>query len=368
LKDASSTNKPQYRHPKLGEFAAELAQAARARDVGRVRTMLRDSVTIGGLWFDDVQCMVKFGAPGEVRGPALDELARCLTTIDLAVSSREDALPDVVLMTYGSGLELEARLVETWDGPWLAWIGYVARRSFQDALPTISGTSLEALRVEGDRHAPMSGPGTFEELATMKFAFAWLKVCIDGNGAVTGAHVREASSPRAARAFAAATQSWKFRPFLLRGQPAPVCAVVQMRHPVDPAPKREVLPLPLPEEMTTLTNLPAMALGDRISGKRLISPDDSEKTLIQKARISRVLGALHYCIDTTGRVDRVTLVRSTGLRGYDRRLVEGVRAWVFKPYLDEGQPVAVCSSVHFIYSQGSSGQPGQFRFGSARTR
>jgi hypothetical protein len=365
LRDA---RKVEYRNPKLGDFAEQLSHASRTDDVGRIRAMLRETVTIGGLWFEDVKCMVRFGPPGDVRGPALDELARCLTTIDLAVSSRKDALPDVAVMTYGGGLEVEARIVETPDGPWLAWIGYVARRSYQDALPTISGAALEALRLEGEPHAPLGGPATAEELTVMKMAYAWLKVCIDGTGAVTGAHVREASSPRAARVFGAATQTWKFRPFLLRGQPVPVCAMVQMRDPADPPPTHEALPLPLPETSSALANVPSIALGKRVAGVSMITPDDRDKTIIQKARVSRVIAALHYCIDTAGRVDHVTLIRQTGLPDYDRKLVDSVRRWVYKPYLDDGKPIAVCSSVHFVYSQGAGTQPGQFQFGSARTR
>jgi hypothetical protein len=363
----SGVRDPLDLNAKRHDLAAGLVRASREHDVAALRELLRDHVTIGGMWFDDVKCMVRFAAPARVTDPALDEFARCLATLDLAVSSRTDALPDVVILTYGTGLELEARFIETRDGPWLNWIGYVARRDLHDALPTVSASALEALRVEGDSMAPLAGPGTFDELLITKVAYTWLKVCVDNTGAVTSANVREASSPKAARVFASAAQTWKFRPFILRSQPAPVCAMIRMRYPVDPPPKGEILPLPLPSTTTAFTNVPNQALGKRVAGEIMVSPDDIDKTRIQRAGIGRVIGAVHFCIDTSGHVDHASLIRSTGVEGYDRKLVAKVGTWVYAPYLDEGKPVGVCSSVHFIYSQTPSRSVrGPMQFGPDR--
>jgi len=340
-----------YRNPRLHDFAGELASASQQHDTGTIRAMLRDSVTVAGLWFEDVSCTKQFAFPSEVKGPRLDELARCLTTLQLAVSARNDSLPDVLLFTYGPGLELEARLIETEDGPWLAWIGYVARRDMQDALPTVSASALESLRVEGDSQAPLAGPGAFDELAVLKVAYAWMKVCIDGTGAVTGAHVREASSPRAARTFGAAIQTWKFRPFMLGTQPTPVCSMVRMFYPSEKTPDKETLPLPVPEGSGDVVNVPPAMLGKRTAGKILVTPDDMDKVRIQKSRVRKLIAALHYCIDVNGHVSRVRLIRSSGLPRYDARLVKAAEGWAFPPFLDEGKPVVVCSSTHFIYTQ-----------------
>ena len=79
----------------------------------------------------------------------------------------------------------------------LRWIGFVARTSQQDALPTVTQRALEALRTEA--------PATFDdatraeldrELAKTKepSTWAWFKVCIDGSGAVTGVHPRATPS------------------------------------------------------------------------------------------------------------------------------------------------------------------------------
>jgi hypothetical protein len=284
-----------------------------------------------------------------VSGPALDDLAHCVASLDLAASSRTDALPDVVILTYAPGLELEARFVASPDGPWLNWIGYVARRDAQDALPTVSAGALEALRVEGDSQAPLAGPGAFDELGAAKTAHAWLKVCIDSAGAITGVHVREASSPKAARVFSAAAETWKFRPFTLRGQPTPVCSMVQMRYPAD-ATAREMLPLPLPA-VAAFTNVPSGAVGKPLNDPPPVTPSGSEKLWMQHSGVYSLLGAVHFCIDETGRVNHVALIRSTGLPVYDRNIVGAVQQWSYAPYLDEGKPVGVCSSVAFLYRQ-----------------
>jgi TonB family protein len=356
----------EYRSPKVRDFAGELSSATRRHDVVAIRSLLRDHVTTGGLWFEDVTCMTKFAAPARVSGPGLDELARCLSTLELAPSARVDALPDVAIVTYGPGLELQARLLETEDGAWLNWIGFVARRDLQDALPTVSAAALEALRVEGDPHAPPNDAGTFAELATIKAAYAWLKVCIDSAGTVTGAHVREASSPKAARAFAAAAQTWKFQPFVLRSQPTPVCAMVQMRYPNDGTPFREMLPLPLPATAAVLTNVPSRVLGNPLDGFNIPSPYTDPRAEAALRKRGGLTAAVHYCIDEAGRVTYAALIRSTGLERYDQKIVGGVRSWRFRPYLDEGNPVAVCSSIHFSFRSNRGGTGGPMSFGSDR--
>jgi hypothetical protein len=340
---------PTYRNPNVDEFAEQLAQASKARDVARVRGMLGKSVTVGGLWFSDLTCMRQFSFPGEVTGPKLDELARCLAALELKKSARGDKLPDVVVLTYGNGIELEARFVETSVGPWLAWIGYSARRDLQDALPTIGGDTLEALRLEGDPQAPLAGPGTFNDLEAKFGAYAWLKVCIDATGAVTGAHVREASSPRAARAFSAATQTWKFKPYTLGSQPAPVCSMVAMTYPVKKL-KREMLPLPAPSSDVKAINVPSPALGERVSGSSFVAPDDEDKYRVLQAGVMKLVSAFHFCIDERGSVSRIVMLRTSGLPKYDQKIMTTIGSWRYKPFLDEGQPVPVCSSVHFIYS------------------
>ncbi|HSN28113.1 MAG TPA: hypothetical protein VLT45_17625, partial [Kofleriaceae bacterium] len=98
------------------EAGAALASASQAGDVAAVRRMLAPSVVNGGLWFADPTCEAELAVPGQVGGGRLDELARCLATLKLEAGSRADALPDVAVLRYAPGFELEAQFIEKADG------------------------------------------------------------------------------------------------------------------------------------------------------------------------------------------------------------------------------------------------------------
>lgn len=329
------------------DAGAALASASQAGDVARVRGMLGPSVVNGGLWFADASCEAEFAVPGELGGGRLDELARCLATMKLKVGTRGDALPDVAVLTYEPGFELEAQFIEKPDGAWLSWIGWVARHDTADALPTIAPEALETLRAAGTREPAVTGLDASIATSKRKYAYAWAKLCIDADGNVTGAHVREASSTRALHAFVDAIGDWKFKPFAPKGQPIPVCSMMLLARPLATARAHEQIPMPMTGDKPQVN--PADL--ERIAGERLIAPDDDDKTRIQKAGSPRMIGAFKVCIGTSGHVDEVTMLRSTGLTTYDHKLITKIKQWQYKPYLDDGEPKAVCTAVNFIYSQ-----------------
>ena len=108
----------------LSSVAAELSDATTSHDVEKVRKLIRTSVINGGLLFLDVACMKQFAFPGEVPAQRFDAFAFCLAGLDLKVSARSNALPDVAVLTYGPGIEIEARFMDDGAGPRLAWIGW----------------------------------------------------------------------------------------------------------------------------------------------------------------------------------------------------------------------------------------------------
>lgn len=332
---------------KTRDAALAFTKASQAGDVGTIRQMLGPSVVNGGLWFPDPTCESEFAVPGEVGGGRLDELARCLTLVQLRPGSREDSLPDGALLTYAPGFELEAQFTEKPSGTWLSWIGYVARRDTADALPTITPEALEALRTAGAREPAVQGLAPSIATSRRKYAFAWVKVCIDAEGTVTGAHVRQASSTRALDAFVAASADWKFRPFAPKGQPIPVCSLVLLGSPLAPALAHEKIPMPMTGDK------PQVAPDDlvRVAGERLIAPDDDDKVRIEKAGNPRLVGSFKVCLDTNGKVTDVHVLRSTGLPTYDNLIIARVSAWRYQPYLDDDVAKPVCTAVNFIYSQ-----------------
>lgn len=328
--------------------AAALASASQTGDAAAMRKLLAPSVVNGGLWFPDPACEAKLAVPGAVTGARLDDLARCLAGLKLQVGTRGDALPDVAVLTYAPGFELEAQFTEKQDGATLSWIGWVARHDTADALPTIAPDTLEALRVAGVREPAVTGLDASIATSRRKYAYAWAKLCIDAEGNVTGAHVREASSTRALHAFSDAIADWKFKPFAPKGQPIPVCSMMLLGSPLATALAQEKIPMPMTSDKPSVN--PADL--ERIAGTKLITPDDEDKVRIEKAGRPTLIGAFKVCLDTSGHVDEVHVLRSTGLATYDDRIVRGIKQWAYKPYLDDGEPKAVCTAATFIYRQG----------------
>ena len=56
-------------------------------------------------------------------------------------------------------------------------------------------------------------------------------------------------------------------------------------------------------------------------------------------------------MDEAGVVDMVLPLVSTGYATYDQRLLAGIRAWRYSPFIVDGQPIPVCTSVSFVYTQ-----------------
>jgi hypothetical protein len=335
---------------------------AASGDPGAFERLVRGPIVNGGLWFDEPACSAEFGKPAEIPVGRRVAFAHCLANLRLQRSTREDALGDVIVLEYGAGFEVEARVVPENDGPRLTWIGFESRRNDQDNAPTISLHALEKLRTAGDLSGPLDPAiaATLELDPTPKShaAYAWFKVCLDETGAVREAHVHETTSVKAKDAFLAAIKAWKFRPFMLQEQPVPVCSMVRMTYPFGQGPETEVLPLPPAPTRTKREPMVfaegtkhSLIEGRRIAGNKAIVPDDDTKSAIRDAGVERVQGSFRLCMDETGKVDSVLPLRSTGFAAYDRRIMGGILSWLYSPYMIDGQAVAVCTSVTFIYTQ-----------------
>lgn len=93
----------------------------------------------------------------------------------------------------------------------------------------------------------------------------------------------------------------------------------------------------------------AMLKGYLISGDTQIQAPDAVRVKIARTATRRVVGVVKLCIDTAGAVTSSSLLKSTGHKSYDRKLVSGVRRWRYRPYRAGGRAVAVCTSVRFLY-------------------
>ena len=111
-------------------------------------------------------------------------------------------------------------------------------------------------------------------------------------------------------------------------------------------------PPPPPPPPAPPSNVPPTLLeGYRIAGTKLIPPDDATKTNITRSGVSKIVGSFKLCVDVTGTVSSVNLLKSTGFSDYDAKLQREMRTWRYRPYEIDGKPVPVCTAVTFIYSQ-----------------
>jgi hypothetical protein len=330
------------------------ALVAASGNVDAIAKLLRGSVTNGGLWFSDPECVRQFPVAAKIDGERLGAFAKCLAELRFQPSLRHDPFIDVAVLTYAPGIEVEALIAHDTDGPRLDWIGYAGRRNLADALPTITSAVLESLRSAGSPDGPLdptASAALFEPRVRNAVAYAWLKVCIDADGAVTSVHPREASSLSASRLFVATAMKWRFHPFVVGGHAIPACAMVDLAYP--PARKEAVETLPLPSMAADEPVIvPPKALeAHRISGSKLIVPDDDVKFALRKLGATRLVGSFKLCIDETGHVTHVTTIRSTKAPSYDQKITARLYSWVYAPYIDEGRPTPVCTAVTFIYTQ-----------------
>lgn len=316
------------------EGATQLARASQTGDVETIRRLLGPKVVLGGLWFPDADCTREFAAPGEIGGGRLDELARCLTTVKLQITSHHVMFEDVVVLSYAPGIEVEARLIDTDHGRWLSWIGYADVLEASDRLPTLTQEAFDELR-DGSDAAPTGPPPGHDS--------AWLRVCIDATGHVTNAHVRSASSMESGRMFAAVARSWHFHPFTPAGQPLPACSLVSLPTGAPKSPGR-------PPTLATPNGEPMLDGGlrrARSGGLPILSP--ALKRELRDRNIDKLVTAIRFCVNEQGNVYGVRIIRSTGVPSVDQAWIQSMQAARYEPFRDGARPIAACTvDVHVL--------------------
>jgi hypothetical protein len=348
--------------PRDPHDVARDALVASADNADDLEWLFHDSVVDGGIWFPDGACASQFANPGAIAKAKLHAFASCLANLHLRASTRDDALGDVVVLDYGPGIELEARIVQELDAPHLTWIGYASRRPGEPMVPTITADALDRVRTAGDRNGPLdpavAATLKLDPTPTSHAQFTWVRLCVDQNGAVTTLHAGETTSVEASKAFEAAAKAWTFKPFTIQGHAAPVCASVRMAYPPGQAPKIETLPMPPPPKSKNSTPVIEFALGakvvdaKRISGERLVKPDVNTAKAISKSQVShRIVGRFRLCLDETGTVISVLPMKSTGYADYDRELMARMATWRYSPFEVDGTPAPVCTTITFVYGR-----------------
>lgn len=197
--------------PAVPQTSAKPSIVDDAKSADGLRELMLLPVTLGNLLFPDAACEAAFPA-GEVTSDRFDELARCLAGLGLQASPREDGLGDVVVMRYGPGFEVEARVLRQGSRSVLVWIGFASQFQGSQNVPTLDAATFESLRTGGERRptfdAPTASAIEKETSAADGVATAWVKVCLDDKGGISGLEAYEPSSYVAMDAFLSAAITW----------------------------------------------------------------------------------------------------------------------------------------------------------------
>lgn len=95
--------------------------------------------------------------------------------------------------------------------------------------------------------------------------------------------------------------------------------------------------------------VPQVALeAQRVSGDKDIQPPNDVGIKISRAG-KRVTGVVKMCLNGSGNVNSLNMLKKTGYPTYDAKLKSKMRQWKYRPFKVNGKPVPVCASVTFIY-------------------
>lgn len=89
----------------------------------------------------------------------------------------------------------------------------------------------------------------------------------------------------------------------------------------------------------------------RVAGEKEISPDDATKLQMKRDGSSQLIATVKMCLSSDGNVSSLNILKSSGYAPYDQKIQAKMRQWRYKPFLVNGKPVPVCTSVTFIYRQ-----------------
>jgi hypothetical protein len=82
------------------------------------------------------------------------------------------------------------------------------------------------------------------------------------------------------------------------------------------------------------TPAPSPLTSKRISGTKMVAPDDATKTAINVYAMGRVTAVFKVCIDETGAVAHADLVRTSCFPRYDAQLAALIATWKYEPITD----------------------------------
>ena len=341
----STPTEPEYR---------SLLRILEKADAQAIRTYLKEPIEYNGLRFDDASCRTRFENADVIREQDFDTFAACIAKLNLQLSARSHPHSGSLVMTYDPGFEIEVALGNNPQRGWfIRSIGYANRHDRSDSFPTVSPEALEALRVAGEREAPLDAVQhkTVEAAEPSEEAYAWVKVCLDVTGKVAATSPRAASSRSASEVYVANVRGWKFKPFKVAGRASPVCGVYRfgkLRYDWENMLPGNPLRLSADTLIVSLPELEPL----RLSGTTRIVPDTMKLPAALTAYERRIpedkrwLGGLFTLqIDETGHATSASTVVGTADFKFDAKIEQQLRTWTFEPYVVDGKKTSVSTTV-----------------------
>ena len=338
-------------------FTQGVLDAIARQDATVFAKRLLGRVQVTGLWFADRECARQFAGDFPLTADRQPAFLRCLATLDahLAPPGKE---ADTAVLAYEPGLAIHLGIrggvvEQIWTG--------APRIDDANAAP-IDPELLASHLVSGTfdvRPAPAAGAAG----RSPPVLLVDLNVCVNPSGRVDRAWIEQNTpwSEGYARTVQSAAAAWKFTPFVARGKPVRVCATVSFSDPPDIEQRqRRRLSAMRPPGHAGIggppLNVPPTSLDAlRIAGDKAIVPDDPTKTAISvKAgpQVVRLIGSFKLCVSSSGRIQSVTRLKTTGVPAYDQKLMRTMRSsWRYRPFMVDGVAAPVCTAVTFIYSQ-----------------
>jgi hypothetical protein len=312
--------------------AVVLEQALAGRTAGL--ELLADTVRVGAVLWADPACERRFGHPSTVTGGDRAALLQCLLDADL-VGIRWDSGAPIALGSHDGTTLVSVELIDRK----IAALGAIATNADDAAMPTVLDRDVSFL-FAGEAPTPLHAVAKACQTKTGALATTRI-VRSSGVPAFDAGLIASAKSHRRANRIAVGTP------------PLAVCWIVPADEPPGGGPDQlsdeepGTPPSPMPAQLVPPTVLEAL----RLSGAKAIPPDAATQAQIQRDHRDRIVASLKLCVDATGAVGDVTLVKSSGYPAYDTELHDTIATtWRYSPYLVLGKPVPVCTAVTFIYS------------------
>ncbi|HEX3572471.1 MAG TPA: energy transducer TonB [Acidobacteriaceae bacterium] len=151
---------------------------------------------------------------------------------------------------------------------------------------------------------------------------------------------------------------WKYQPYVVDNQPRPVKSIVVIEF-QDGVGKRIEPPPPPPEESAPPAAVPPPATAPRtvrisagVAAGMLIHNVDP--VYPADARAAHVQGTviLHAIISEAGTIDKLTVV--SGPPMLTAAAIDAVRQWTYRPYLLNGDPTAVDTTINVSFALNTS--------------